>query len=92
MQLGLMRKLYTSGDKHFLPKLAWKNSIILYYSTIALSIMFGLRGSSISIATACTSGVHNIGHAACIIAYNDADIMLVCGAEKSQYASGRWWV
>lgn len=29
-----------------------------------LSIMYGLRGPSISIATACTSGVHNIGHAA----------------------------
>lgn len=26
-----------------------------------LTIMFGLRGPSISIATACTSGVHNIG-------------------------------
>ncbi len=29
-----------------------------------LTIMYGLRGPSISIATACTSGVHNIGHAA----------------------------
>ncbi|CDG20975.1 3-oxoacyl-[acyl-carrier-protein] synthase 2 [Xenorhabdus poinarii G6] len=48
-----------------------------------LSIMYGLRGPSISIATACTSGVHNIGHAARIIAYNDADIMLAGGAEKA---------
>ncbi|MEX9249303.1 beta-ketoacyl synthase N-terminal-like domain-containing protein, partial [Salmonella enterica] len=37
-----------------------------------LTIMYGLRGPSISIATACTSGVHNIGHAARIIAYGDA--------------------
>lgn len=48
-----------------------------------LSIMYGLRGPSISIATACTSGVHNIGHAARMIAYGDADVMLAGGAEKA---------
>ncbi|WP_291972360.1 beta-ketoacyl-ACP synthase II [Candidatus Symbiopectobacterium sp.] len=53
-----------------------------------LSIMFGLRGPSISIVTACTSGVHNIGHAARIIAYNDADIMLAGGAEKASTPLG----
>jgi 3-oxoacyl-[acyl-carrier-protein] synthase II len=53
-----------------------------------LSIMFGLRGPSISIATACTSGVHNIGHAARIIAYNDADVMLAGGAEKASTPLG----
>lgn len=47
-----------------------------------LTIMFGLRGPSISIATACTSGVHNIGQAARIIAYGDADAMVAGGAEK----------
>ena len=46
-----------------------------------LTIMFGLRGPSISIATACTSGVHNIGQAARIIAYGDADVMVAGGAE-----------
>lgn len=53
-----------------------------------LSIMFGLRGPSISIATACTSGVHNIGHAARIIAYDDADVMLAGGAEKASTPLG----
>ncbi len=48
-----------------------------------LTIMFGLRGPSISIATACTSGVHNIGQAARIIAYGDADAMVAGGAEKA---------
>ena len=48
-----------------------------------LSIMYGLRGPSISIATACTSGVHNIGHAARMIAYGDADVMVAGGAEKA---------
>lgn len=53
-----------------------------------LSIMYGMRGPSISIATACTSGVHNIGHAARIIAYNDADVMLAGGAEKASTPLG----
>lgn len=53
-----------------------------------LTIMHGMRGPSISIATACTSGVHNIGHAARIIAYNDADVMLAGGAEKASTPLG----
>ncbi|CAK8739026.1 3-oxoacyl-[acyl-carrier-protein] synthase 2 [Sodalis praecaptivus] len=52
-----------------------------------LSIMCGLRGPSISIATACTTGVHNIGHAARIIAYDDADVMLAGAPRK---AARRW--
>lgn len=48
-----------------------------------LSIMYGFCGPSISIATACTSGVHNIGHAARMIAYGDADVMVAGGAEKA---------
>ncbi len=53
-----------------------------------LTIMFGLKGPSISIATACTSGVHNIGHAARMIAYDDADVMLAGGAEKGSTPLG----
>lgn len=53
-----------------------------------LSIMFGFRGPSISIATACTSGVHNIGHAARIIAYGDADVMVAGGGEKASTPLG----
>lgn len=53
-----------------------------------LTIMLGLQGPSISIATACTSGVHNIGHAARIIAYGDADAMLAGGAEKASTPLG----
>lgn len=48
-----------------------------------LSIIYGLQGPNIAISTACTSGVHNIGHAARIIVYGDADVMLAGGAEKS---------
>ncbi|WDD97007.1 beta-ketoacyl-ACP synthase II [Thalassomonas actiniarum] len=53
-----------------------------------LSIMFGLKGPNISIVTACTSGVHNIGHAARMIAYGDADAMVAGGAEKASTTLG----
>lgn len=53
-----------------------------------LSIIYGLCGPSISIATACSSGVHNIGHAARMIAYGDADAMLAGGGEKASTPLG----
>lgn len=53
-----------------------------------LSIMFGLQGPNIAITTACTSGVHNIGHAARMIAYGDADVMVAGGAEKASTQLG----
>lgn len=48
-----------------------------------LSIQFGLRGPNLAIVTACTSGAHSIGHAARIIAYGDADVMVAGGAENA---------
>lgn len=48
-----------------------------------LSIMYGLRGPNIAITTACTTGTHNIGFGARLIASGDADAMVVGGAEKS---------
>ncbi len=48
-----------------------------------LSIMEGLKGPNLNIVTACTTGVHNIGIAARMIAYGDADAMLAGGAEAS---------
>ena len=48
-----------------------------------LSIMFGMQGPNIAITTACTTGTHNIGFGARMIAAGDVDAMLVGGAEKS---------
>jgi 3-oxoacyl-[acyl-carrier-protein] synthase II len=53
-----------------------------------LSIMKNLRGPNIAISTACTTGLHNIGHAARMIAYGDADAMVAGGAEKASTPLG----
>lgn len=53
-----------------------------------LSINYKLHGPNITIATACTTGVHNIGNAARMIAYGDADVMVAGGAEKASTPLG----
>ena len=53
-----------------------------------LSIMYGMKGPNIAIVTACTTGTHNIGEAARIIAYGDADVMVAGGAEKASSPLG----
>ncbi len=52
-----------------------------------LSIKYGIHGPNIAITTACTTGTHNIGFAARMIAYGDADVMLAGGSEKSTCAT-----
>ncbi len=53
-----------------------------------LSIIYGMKGPNIAIVTACTSATHNIGVAARMIAYGDADIMIAGGAEMTTCPTG----
>lgn len=48
-----------------------------------LSIKFGYKGPNLCMVTACTTGTHNIGDAARIIEYGDADVMVAGGAEMA---------
>ncbi|MCF6775095.1 beta-ketoacyl-ACP synthase II [Thiotrichales bacterium 19X7-9] len=52
------------------------------------SIKYGFKGPNLAIVTACSTGTHNIGNAARLIAYGDADVMVVGGAEKASTAVG----
>ena len=53
-----------------------------------LSIQYGIKGPNIAIVTACTTGTHNIGMAARMIAYGDADVMIAGGAEMATTPTG----
>ena len=53
-----------------------------------LSIKYGMKGPNFSIVTACSTGTHNIGDAARLIEYGDADVMVAGGAEMATSATG----
>ncbi len=74
-------QIYESGPRKVSPFFV-PGSIINMISG-NLSIRFGLRGPNIAVVTACTTGTHNIGLASNMITNNQADIMLVGGAEMS---------
>ena len=46
-----------------------------------VSIMFGLKGKSLNVVTACATGTNSIGEAFRAIQYGDADVMVAGGAE-----------
>jgi 3-oxoacyl-[acyl-carrier-protein] synthase II len=48
-----------------------------------LSVKYGMQGPNLAVVTACTSGTHNIGLGARLIATGDADAMLVGGSEMA---------
>ena len=52
------------------------------------AIKYKLRGPNIAVVTACSTGTHNIGIAARMITYGDADVMIAGGADKVHTAIG----
>ncbi|HTJ99691.1 MAG TPA: beta-ketoacyl-ACP synthase II, partial [Bordetella sp.] len=48
-----------------------------------LSIMYGFKGPSYAVVSACTTGLHSIGDSARLIEYGDADVMIAGGAEST---------
>ena len=53
-----------------------------------VSILFGLKGKSINVVTACATGTHSIGEAFRTIQYGDADVMVAGGTEASVCPTG----
>ena len=53
-----------------------------------LSILYGIKGPNLALATACTTATHCIGLGGRMIAYGDADVMVVGGAEMATTDTG----
>ncbi len=81
------RDAYVNGGPRKISPFFVPSSIINMVSG-NLSIMRGLKGPNISIVSACTTGAHNIGDAARMISYGDADVMVAGGAEMATSALG----
>jgi len=81
------RDAYVAGGPRKISPFFVPSSIINMVSG-NLSIMRGLKGPNISIVSACTTGAHNIGDAARMISYGDADVMVAGGAEMATSALG----
>lgn len=58
-------------------------SCIINMSSGNLSILYGIKGPNLSIVTACATGTHNIGNAARLVEYGDADVMIAGGTEMA---------
>ena len=78
--------LLNSGPRKLSPFYVPSNIINMISGN--LSIMYGMKGPNIAIVTACTTGTHNIGEAARIIARGDADVMVAGGAEMATSPTG----
>jgi 3-oxoacyl-[acyl-carrier-protein] synthase II len=53
-----------------------------------LSILYGLKGMSLAMVTACTTATHCIGESARLIEYGDVDVMVAGGSEACVCALG----
>ena len=79
-------KLMEKGPRHISP--FFVPSTIINMAAGQLSIMKGIRGPSIAVTTACSTGTHSIGLSARLIQYGDADVMVCGGSEKASTPMG----
>jgi 3-oxoacyl-[acyl-carrier-protein] synthase II len=80
-------QLYLEGGPRKLSPFYVPSNIINMISG-NLSIKYGAKGPNFAIVTACTTGTHNIGDAARLIEYGDADVMIAGGAEMATSPTG----
>lgn len=80
-------KIFASGGPRKISPFYVPSNIINMISG-HLSIMYGMKGPNFAIVTACTTGTHNIGDAARLIEYGDADVMIAGGAEMATSETG----
>jgi len=80
------KTILESGPRRISPFFVPSNIINMISGN--LSIRLGAKGPNFAIVTACTTGTHNIGDAARIIEYGDADVMIAGGAEMATSPTG----
>lgn len=80
-------QLYLEGGPRKLSPFFVPSNIINMISG-NLSIKYGAKGPNFAIVSACTTGTHNIGDAARLIEYGDADVMIAGGAEMATSPTG----
>ncbi|QJC33987.1 beta-ketoacyl-ACP synthase II [Enterobacteriaceae endosymbiont of Donacia cinerea] len=73
--------LYKKGPKKITP--FFMTSTLMNMLTGNIAINYKITGPSLTISTACSSGIHNIGIAFKMISYNDADVMITGASEKA---------
>jgi len=76
-----VRSLVSGGPRRVSPFLV--PGCVVNMASGNIAIRHGFKGPNFSIATACTTGTHNIGYAARTIAFGDADAMIAGGAEMA---------
>lgn len=86
IESGYEAYLKTGGNKRMSPFVV--PGCIINMISGHLSIRLGLKGPNLAVATACTTSTHALGLSARLIAWDEADVMVAGGAERSTVPTG----